>query len=196
MEDTKKITIEDLAWDMYQHGIKVKWRTEPLKREDFPQYEDYNVFMDAVKRYLKKGVIPEFKPSKVPKTEYPVIKVPANGKSDWYKGARTMCFVYSKHHGNFILEGFLGEIQEYLKKNYTKYFCYYSMWYAGRSRGYWRFWKDRDVTISEPSKHRKEWRYTVTSREPRYSYRQDVKIKAELHFKRLPKRWIPEFDKL
>lgn len=196
MEETKNKTIEDLAWDMYQHGIKVKWRSEPLKREDFPQYEDYNVFMDAVKKYLRKGIIPEFTQSKEPKTIYPVIKVPSNGRSSWIEGARTMCFVYSKHHGNFILEGYIGEVKQYLQKNYTKYFCYYSMWYAGRSRGYWRFWKDRDVTISEPSKHRKSWKYTITSYEPRYSYSQDVKIKHQISLKRLPKRWIPEFDKL
>jgi len=200
MEETKKITIEDLAWDMYQHGIKVKWRVgEPLKREDFPQYEDYDMFIKAVKLLLSKGQIPEFKeskPPKPPKTEYPVIQVPANGHRDWSEGARTMCFVYSKHHGNFILEGYLGEVQEYLKKNYTKYFCYFSMWSGGISRGYWRFWKDRDVSIISPSKHRKDWKYKIVSREPRYSYRQELKTKYEISLKRLPKRWIPEFDKL
>jgi len=126
----------------------------------------------------------------------PVIKVPQNGHSNWIEGARTMCFVYSKHHGNFILEGYLGEVQQYLKENYTKYFCYFSMWYRSRSRGYWKFWKDRDVSILEPSKHRKDWKYKIVSKEPRYSYRQDIKIKAEIHLKRMPKRWIPEFDKL
>ena len=130
------------------------------------------------------------------KKEYPVIKVPSNGHPDWMEGARTMCFVYSKHHGNFILEGYLGEVGEYLKNNYTKYFCYFSMWSGGISRGYWRFWKDRDVSIISPSKHRKDWKYKIVSREPRNSYRQELKTKYEISLKRLPKRWIPEFDKL
>lgn len=133
---------------------------------------------------------------KFQKGKYPIIRVPSSGHRSWIEGARTMCFVYSKHHGNFILEGYLGEVQKYLKENYTKYFCYYSMWYHGKSRGYWRFWKDRDVSISEPSKHRKTWKYTITSREPRYSYLQPIKTKYEISLKRIPKRWIPEFDKL
>lgn len=126
----------------------------------------------------------------------PVIQVPPSGDFCWIEGARTMCFVYSKHHGNFILEGYFGEVQEHLEKNYTKYFCYFSMWSHGRSRGYWRFWKKRDVTILEPSKYRKDWKYKIVSKEPRYSYHQDIKIKAEIHLKRMPKRWISEFDKL
>jgi hypothetical protein len=131
-----------------------------------------------------------------PEGKYPVYTVPYSGRPNWAEGARTMCFVYSKHCGNFILEGYLGEVRAYLESYYTRYFCYFSMWHHGESRGYWRFWKNRDVTISEPSKSRKDWRFEVTSRDPRYSYRQGIKIKAELHFKRMPNRWIPEFDKL
>ena len=130
------------------------------------------------------------------KKKYPVLRVSATGIGDWYEGARTMCFVYSKHHGNFILEGYRGEVENFLKKNFTKYFCYYSMWSHGQSRGYWRFWKERDVTIMEPSKSRKDWKFKIISREPRYSYRQEYKVKAEIHFKRMPNQWIPEFDKL
>jgi hypothetical protein len=196
MEEEKKITIEDLAWQMYQSGSLIRWETKVTTREEFSNHSNYDMYMKAVKQHLAHGRIPQFKVSKPPKTEYPVIRVPANGHPEWMEGARTMCFVYSKHHGNFILEGYLGEVQKYLKKNYTKYFCYFSMWSGGISRGYWRFWKDRDVTISEPSKHRKTWKYTITSREPRYSYRQEFKIKHEIKLKRLPKRWIPEFDKL
>jgi len=194
MEIDKK-QIEDGAWDLYQHGIKVRWRIgEPLKREDFPQYEDYKVFMDASELFLKRKQRKESK--KTLKMKYPVIKVPSNEHPDWFEGARTMCFVYSKHLGNFILEGYRGEVEDYLKKNYTEYFCYFSMWSHGRSRGSWRFWKNRDVTILEPSKYRKDWKFKIISMEPRYSYRQEPKIKAEFHFKRMPNRWIPEFDKL
>jgi hypothetical protein len=130
------------------------------------------------------------------KGRLPIIHISANGHPDWYEGARTMCFVYTKHCGNFILEGYRGEVENYLKEHYTKYFCYVSMWHHGQSRGHWKFWKDRGVIIFEPSKHRKDWKYKIISYEPRYSYRQDQKIKAEIHLKRMPKRWIPEFDKL
>lgn len=121
---------------------------------------------------------------------YPVIQVPANGKPDWYLGARTLCFVYSKHHGNFILEGYRGEVMEYLKKNYTHYFYYVSMWCDGKSRGHWQFWKDY-ITIIEPDKRKPK------RRKPQFKYRiNGYNSVSLLSFKRIPKRWIPEFDDL
>jgi len=126
--------------------------------------------------------------------KYPVIQVPSNGNPNWSCGARTMCFVYSKK-GNFILEGYLGEVEDYLKKNYTHYFYYMSMWHNSQSRGYWKFWKE-NVTIYSPSKHGKTWKYKVI----KYDYNQRgysaPADKVVLEFKRLPKRWIPEFNKL
>jgi hypothetical protein len=111
-----------------------------------------------------------------------------------------MCFVYSRDHGNFILEGYRGEVDEYLKKNYTHYFCYISMWSNGKSRGHWDFWKD-NIGIFEPSKMRKNWKWEVRP----YSgggffgnkkvSEEEIKRKT-FKFKRLPKRWIPEFNKL
>lgn len=133
------------------------------------------------------------------KKKYPVIQVPANGNPNWGDGARTMCFVYSKHNGNFILEGYRGEVEEYLKKNYIQYFCYFSMWHRGRSRGYWRFWKDLTVSIHSPSKIGKNWKYRVIKYKPSTGYSYYVSTKREdkvLEFKRLPKHWIPEFDEL
>lgn len=135
------------------------------------------------------------------KKTYPIIKVPANGHPDWYEGARTWCFVYSKDHGNFILEGFRGEVEEFLKKNYTHYFCYYSMWSQGRSRGYWRFWKEHNVDIYTPSKYRKDWRYKIVKRDlmPFINGRVNTSgMKTDvlsMSLKRMPKHWIPEFNK-
>jgi hypothetical protein len=126
---------------------------------------------------------------------YPVIQVPANGKPDWYTGARTLCFVYSKHHGNFILEGYRGEVMEFLKKNCTHYFYYVSMWHNGKARGHWGFWRNY-ITIAEPDKrvpkYRKpEHKYRIFTRPDGYSNSIEV-----MKLKRLPKRWIPDFDDL
>lgn len=133
------------------------------------------------------------------KKKYPVIKVPSKGVPNWGDGARTMCFVYSKNHGNFILEGYRGEVEAYLKKNYSHYFCYFSMWHNGRSRGYWRFWRDITVSIYEPSKVSKSWKYRVVKYRPSDGYGYRISTKREdikLEFKRMPKCWIPEFDEL
>jgi hypothetical protein len=202
--DKKKISIEDLAWEWYQSGMKIRWEVKTTPREEFHQHENYEDYMKAVKQYLEKhGHIPEFKTEKrtnlMSRREYPVIKVPASGNPNWGDGARTMCFVYSKNNGNFILEGYRGEVEEYLKKNHTHYFCYFSMWHFGHSRGYWRFWKDKSVTIFTPSKIAKEWKYRVIKYKPSDGYGYGVSTKKEdtvLKFKRLPKHWIPEFDEL
>jgi hypothetical protein len=154
-----------------------------------------------VKQYLAHGRTPtafeHLKTRKPPKKEYPIIKVPASGTSSWMGGARTWLFVYSKYQGNFILEGFYGEVHEYLKKNYTHYFYYKSLWSMGKSRGSWSFWKDT-IGIFDPSKHSKEWKYIVRP----YGIHKGIKVSTEevnrktLKFKRMPHKWIPEFNKL
>lgn len=124
------------------------------------------------------------------KKEYPVIEVPSDGKHNWYEGARCMFFVYSKNNGNFILKGYRREVEKYLKENYKHYFYYVSMWYRGCSRGHWKFWKE-DVTIFEPSRTTKTFKYKVV----KYNNNQyPSKRVKELDLKRLPKRWIPEFN--
>ncbi|MFW6246725.1 MAG: hypothetical protein ACOC22_00920 [bacterium] len=127
------------------------------------------------------------------KYNFPIIDVPANGRPNWWEGAYTLCFVYSKHNGNFILRGWRGEVMEYLKKNYTHYFYYVSMWHDGVSRGHWEFWKD-NITIFEPSKMRKEWKYKVVKYSAGGLYGRERVLGLE--YKRLPKQWIKEFDKL
>jgi len=133
------------------------------------------------------------KVKRIKKVDYPIIRVPANGKPDWYEGARTMCFVYSKI-GNFILEGYRGEVDAYLKKHYTHYFYYVSMWHNGKSRGHWNFWKN-NVTIFSPDKRNRncKWKYRIVKSDHN-DYNKENRI--EILLKRLPKKWIPEFDKL
>lgn len=125
---------------------------------------------------------------------YPVIEIPADGKPDWFEGAYCLVFVYSKYYGNFILKGYRREVEAYLKKNYTHYFIYESMWHKGASRGHWSFWKD-NVTIFEPSRLFKSFKYRVVKYDNKSQY-YERDVKKDLEFKRLPKRWIPEFDKL
>lgn len=130
----------------------------------------------------------------VSKKLYNVIDVPADGERKWYGGARTMAFIYSRDLGNFIVKGFSDEVEKYIKANYTHYFYYFSMWCNGESRGYWHFWKN-DVTILTPSRSSKSWKYRVVkSYENGYPLPNNLKISLE--FKRLPKRWIPEFNRL
>jgi len=125
------------------------------------------------------------------KKEYPVIEVPSDGRKKWSDGAYCMLFVYSKYDGNFILKGYLREVDKYLKENYTHYFYYRSMWSNKISRGYWSFWKER-VHFFEGNKSKREKFRVVKFDETSYETKKEV----ELKFKRLPKRWIPEFDKL
>ena len=125
------------------------------------------------------------------KKQYPVIEVLPDGKPDWYEGAYCLLFVYSKYKGNFIIKGYRREVEKFLKENYTHYFYYASMWNDGRVRGHWKFWKENEVTIFEPSKLYKSWKYKVVKYEKFTSTRV-----VELLLKRLPKRWIKEFDEL
>jgi hypothetical protein len=129
--------------------------------------------------------------------ELQVIEVPADGRPDWYEGSFCMFFVYSRDNGNFIIKGYRREAERFLKKNYTHYFYYLSMWNHHESRGHWIFWKD-NVSIFEPSRSKPFRRlkysfvkYTDSSRNFTSQYVKEI----EFTFKRIPKRWINDFNK-
>ena len=129
------------------------------------------------------------------KKKYPIIDVPPSGNEHWSGGAYSLLFVYSKHKGNFIIRGYLEEAKNFLKKNYTHYFYYNSMWCRGVSRGYWSFWKD-NVGFFPPSRRTKDRKYVVRTYSNSFYEKNENKNKiVELKFKRIPRRWIPEFDK-
>ena len=125
------------------------------------------------------------------KKNYPVIEVPASGKPDWYEGAFSLFVVYSKHNGNFILKGYRGEVEKYLKKNYTHYFYCCSMWCNGKCRENWHFWLD-NVNIFKPFKTSRLRKMTHTDR--KFCVYKSADFKSQLSYKRMPNHWIPEFD--
>lgn len=191
----KKREIEKMAWQIFLSKTGLRF-TRELTAEEKKQVIDVDgyYFEQAEKLYEKRQ-------RALLNKKYPVIEVPADGKSDWGEGGYCLCFVYSKYNGNFVLKGYLREVKEYLKKNYTHYFYNLSIWHQGFSRDIWYFWKKDigifDVTIKERKKGKK------TQIRPYSSYGDDLnkmseeELKAKtFYFKRLPKRWIPEFDKL
>jgi len=151
-------------------------------------------FENSIVFHLEKGIMMKGASELTKKKLYPIIDVKASGHPDWYRGAFVLAFVYSKHHGNFILRGYRGEVKKYLEKKYTHYFVYWSMWCNGTSRGHWEFWKDR-VSFYEPSKLRKTWKYNIVKYDD-VSFGGFIKTMKVLDFpfKRIPKRWIPLFD--
>lgn len=214
--------IEDIAWELFQTSIKVNWVN--LTREEFPNYEDYDYWMEQANKIYNSPKINSFETKvagdenliynatavvvidkngitktkyiyHIPeeKGKYPMYDIPASGKPNWMNGAFTLCFVYSKYNGNFIIHGYHKEVTEFLKENFTHYFCHYSFWSDGKSRGYWKFWKDNNVTILSPSprsKYMRSYKYKIYKRDD------DHQTIKEFKFKRMPHRWIPEFDQL
>ena len=118
MLEQKNQEIEILAFEIFQEKLGLRFKSnltfeEKKKITDIPAYQQYRD--EALKVYNQRQAKKE---RAVFNKKYPVIKVEASGKPEWYKGARTMCFVYSKNHGNFILEGFSpDEIQDIISKN-------------------------------------------------------------------------------
>lgn len=195
MEDQKKQEIENIAWEVFLRNTGLRFKRELTAEEkkkigEVPDYAYYRE--EAEKIWTKKQLAALNK-------KYPVIEVPASGKSGWSGGAYCLCFVYSKYKGNFVLKGYYEEVKEYLKKNYTHYFCNFSLWHRGFNRDIWDFWKE-NISIFEPSRRkRKGGREKFEVRPYSIWFEDDAtteeKDKMALKFKRLPKRWIPEFDK-
>lgn len=194
MEDKKQM-IEDIAWEVFLRntGLRFKRELTADEKKSITDVESYAYYREqAEKIYEKKQLALQNK-------KYPVIDVPASGKSGWSGGAYCLCFVYSKYKGNFVLRGYIKEVEEYLKKNYTHYFCNFTLWYRGFNRDIWDFWKE-DVGIFHPSiREKKRKKKKIEVRPFSAWFEDDVtteeKDKMALKFRRMPKRWIPEFDK-
>lgn len=129
--------------------------------------------------------------------ELKVINIPASGQKDWYGGAYCIAFVYSKYKGNFIVKGYRKEVKDYIESNYTHYFVNYTLWHHKTFRSIWSFCNEDFYIIqpdrkrTKPTKHNRniphyKWRVTNLSKDNTIS----------LEFRRLPKRWVSEFDNL
>jgi hypothetical protein len=196
-EQLKAKTIEDIAWQVFLNKSRLSFIREltPEEKKMILDVEGNEYYREQAQKIYEK------KQLSLLNKKYPVINVPSSGKHSWSGGAYTLCFVYSKFNGNFVLKGYYDEVKEYLKKNYTHYFYNMSLWHHGFSRDIWYFWK-KDIGIFEASvKERMKGKKTQIRPYSDCSYgnkemsAEEIKSKT-LYFKRLPKRWIPEFDKL
>jgi len=188
--------IEKIAWQVFVNNFGFGF-----KRELTP--EEKKKILDADGSYYRDLAtkIWEKKQRALSNKKYPEIEVKAEGKTCWGDGAYCLCFVYSKYNGNFVLKGYYREVKEYLKKNYTHYFYNMSLWHKGFNRDIWGFWK-KDIGIFNVSlRERKKGKKTQVRPYSYYGGEENRISKEELQaktfeFRRLPKRWIPEFDKL
>lgn len=140
---------------------------------------DYFVIIDADKWQ-----------DKLDKTLLPVTEVEADGNRRWGGGAWVIAFVYS-NRGNFVVKGYHDEVKDHLedqRRNGMKFFVNYSMWDGGAHRDWWST-SDSHIRISSPDKSNR-FRWVVTKRGEGWN------TLAELKFRRMPKRWIPEIDEL
>jgi hypothetical protein len=126
------------------------------------------------------------------KKQFDVIEVPKSGKPQWYGGAYTLAFVYSPK-GNFLVKGYMREIEEYLDKRFGRYFVRYTMYKHRQHRDIFHFSNACGLYLGTPRLKHDGYcpRYIVR---PFGAYK-DI-TKTVLSFKRFPTKWIPEFDNL
>ena len=190
--------IEVIAWQIFLNKSGLSFRRELTVDEKLTitDNEIYEYYRQEAKKVYEKKL------RAVDNKKYNVIDVPASGKRGWSGGAYTLCFVYSKYKGNFVLRGYYEEVGEYLKKNYTHYFYNMSLWHRGFNRDIWGFWKP-NIGIFKPSSrermksNNKRKKIEVRTYSDWVWDKNDETIvkKISLQFKRMPKRWIPDFDK-
>jgi hypothetical protein len=190
--------IEDIAWQMFLDGLGIRLSRKLTSEEmgKITSEESYEYYRQkATKLYDKKQ-------RALLNKKYPVIDIPASGNRNWSGGAYCLCFVYSKYKGNFVLRGYMKEIEEYLKINHTHYFCNFSLWHHGINRDIWHFWK-KNIGIFKPSVRERMKPKSKRTKIEVCTYSDWVWDKSDetnvekisFKFKRMPKRWIPEFDK-
>ena len=108
-------------------------------------------------------------------------------------------FVYS-NKGNFVLKGFFGETDLKLKhliKDGYKFYYRFNIFHEGKVRySNVKFWKN-DIWIIHPEKRTSKYGRNIKKYEFRkYVNDSETVSKTILSLKRLPNRWIPEFENL
>lgn len=192
ISELKKHEIEKIAWQIFlsRTGLSFIRELTPDEKKQITEVDSYEYYREQAEKLYEK------RQRALSNKKYPTIEIPADGKRGMSGGAYCLCFVYSKYKGNFVLKGYMREVEEYLKKNHTHYFCNYSLYHSGQNRDIWHFWKKDiaifDVSIKERRKGKKTEVRPYMDSEPDKAVLEAKTFK----FRRLPKRWIPEFDKL
>ena len=122
--------------------------------------------------------------------ELKVIEVPSDGKRGVAFGGWGLHFMYTKHHGNFILKGYHREVMEYIReKGITHWICNVVLYKHGKVRyNEWEFWKKRVYINKRVRARGKACGFYMRKLNESYE-----RIKT-IEFRRIPHRWIPEFD--
>jgi hypothetical protein len=90
-------------------------------------------------------------------------------------------FVYPKDQQPVVVKGMCSEVAAFVMKTYPKALCRYTYWKNGSERGGWKFTCPKMYVVE--GRRRKIVTIYTADNNPR-----------ELSFRRLPKKWIPEFD--
>ena len=100
-------------------------------------------------------------------------------RKHWFSQPFTICFVYPKDGKPFVLKGMAPDVDDYLSKiGLALYRSTY--WQDGKSRGSWAFTDSNRYVEKLPN-----GKFCVTI----YGM-----ANKTINFRRMPKRWIPEFD--
>lgn len=111
----------------------------------------------------------------------------------------TICFVYPKNGENFVVTGPHEVVDAYLKKFTATMPCFWrwTYWKDGENRGGWS--ATHFYIVSKAKREKKDDWGIVQRRGPVAheisGYSEDGKVVASFMLRRMPHRWIPEFDR-
>jgi hypothetical protein len=120
----------------------------------------------------------------------------ADGYSLWEPNSKpyAIYFVYSKCGRKCVVKGMSEEVREFCQKNFPEALLRYTFWKDGRSRGGWTFTKPK-IYAQEIS------RILSSDENEKCKKRRGIRVIKyydnrfeEFYFRRMPKKWIPEFD--
>lgn len=125
------------------------------------------------------------------KQKFPEINVPASGKPKWMGGAFTVTFIFSPK-GNFVVKGYMEEVEQYIASHFgQRYLVRHNLYKDKEFRTITRFSDACNLTLLEPnlSHHNYCPKYQIIP----HNYDNDINSTI-LKLKRLPQKWIPEYD--
>jgi hypothetical protein len=112
----------------------------------------------------------------------------------WPHNAFCIAFVYAES-GNFVVKGFIRDVEIHVKENFPKSLVNWTYWQERKHRSFWSFTNNNIIIKKINSlcwfmnknelKRNRGWVvYKYVDSEP----------SETLYFRRLPKKWVKEFD--
>lgn len=106
-------------------------------------------------------------------------------------GIFCVAFVYSRNNGSVVIKGEYSDVKRLINKEYSPSVVNETFWRKGVGWSIWKVYGSREFWINYP---KRPSHVLNSNRRNKFEFYSFDKRKIVFSLRRIPKRWIPEYD--